>query len=275
MTVRWLTAVFHGMLAELNRVLDHVGFATRDWAITAIERRDLPAVLPVLLLSSHSDENLQPRASTFPIPLHNDMPYFIEMGEPSPDPVPIETAIAMVTASNRGRKPFEGMFRFLRAANSERIAGDATRCVVGLATAMELLFSQLIATAGPVLGWDQARIDRANRDATGLRGRVADHLGPLLTNAQIDVADTTSPWGEWWAKGYALRNEAVHDGRRLDDDDVRAAWRAASRLLVHITAVLRMQRDLEWIADELAFVALGTDDPPWLDLPLPVAIDWF
>ncbi len=45
MTVRWLTQRFRELLAELNRVLDHLSFAAENWALGSLEHRDLPALL--------------------------------------------------------------------------------------------------------------------------------------------------------------------------------------------------------------------------------------
>lgn len=273
MTIGWLTEVLRELLAGLNRILDHLSFSARDWALGAVERRDLPAMLPMLVQSTHADLHLNVRGTTFAIPLHDDYPYPEELGEPSFDTEPIQTAVATVISGNHGEQPFESVFRFLRAANSERIAGDTTRAVIELATAMELLFSQLIAVAGTALSWDQQRIDRANSEKTQLRGRVCDHLGTLL-KVNIDLTNTTTPWGEWWEQGYGRRNDAVHRGARLNDHDCQAAWAAATRLIAHITTILRLQPTLDSVADRLAALDLS-GGPPWLDSPLPVEIDWF
>jgi hypothetical protein len=271
MTTGWLTDVFRSCLAHLNRLLDHLSLVVRHWALGAVEHRDLPAFLPVLLQSSHADCAGTVRGSTFVIPIHDDhrlaSPFHLDR-----DPGDIAAAANLFSEANRGDQPFEPVFRFLRAANTERTAGDPTRSVVDLATAMEMLFSQLIATGGAALGWDAARIERANKGSTGLRGRVQDHLGPLL-GATIDVLDGATVWGQWWANGYMRRNTAVHDGQRLDDSECAEAWQAATQLINHVATVLRMQRDLEPVADRLSAIAFG--EPTWRNLPLPVDIDWF
>jgi hypothetical protein len=144
--------------------------------------------------------------------------------------------------------------------------------VIDLATAMEILFSQLIATGGTAAAWTPARIQRANKESTNLRGRVQDHLGPLL-GANIDVEDGRTIWGEWWRFGYRCRNRAVHRGERLDDAECRKAWLAATRLIRHIVTVLTLQPDLEAVAELLGAIEFG--EPDWRQAPVPADIDWF
>ena len=271
MTIGWLTDVFRSCLAHLNHLLDHLSLVVRDWALGAIEHRDLSALLPVLLQSSHADSAGSVRGSTFVIPIHDDH-RLAEPRQGDQDPADIAAAAYLVSEANRGDQPFESVFRYLRAAHAERIAGDPTRAVVDLATAMEILFSQLIATGGSALGWDDARIERANKVSTGLRGRVQDHLGPLL-GAKIDVFDGNTHWGQWWARGYMRRNDAVHHGQRLHDSECAEAWQAATQLINHVVAILKIQRELEPVAERLGAIAFG--EPAWRNLPLPVNVDWF
>jgi len=125
-----------------------------------------------------------------------------------------------------------------------------------------------------LVSWDSARVQRALSDRTQLRGRVEDHLGPLI-GARIDVTDPLTPWGEWWSEGYGRRNDAVHRGHRLTDVDCQLAWLAATRLVGHIRSVLRLQSRLAPVADMLDVLKLSSGEPPWLDQNLPVEIDWF
>lgn len=273
LTVRWLTDAFREGLNVLNQLLDHLSFATGQWAVAAVERRDLPAILPLLLQSTHLDEDGQIRGSRGQIPLHGDFPHLEQQGPPEASEDAIVTAVAITTEGNRGEQPFEPTFRFLRAANSEVIAGDSTRSIIDLNTAMELLISQLISAGGLALGWPAERINRANRVETGLKNRVQHHLGALV-GASIDVNDETTTWGAWWSQGYMARNRAVHQGVRLTDADVRRAWLAASNLITHVQTVLQLQADLEPMAAQLAALSMGAE-PPWLDAVLQTNADWF
>jgi hypothetical protein len=71
MTIRWWTRQFRWRLDRLNRLLDHLSFAASDWAIGAVERRDLPPILPQ---STHADRDGRVPGSTFGIPIHDDYP---------------------------------------------------------------------------------------------------------------------------------------------------------------------------------------------------------
>ncbi|MGI8729322.1 MAG: hypothetical protein ACR2LK_04935, partial [Solirubrobacteraceae bacterium] len=275
-TIRWRTHQFRLSLDHLNRPLDHLSFAAHSWAIGALERRDLPPVLPVLLQSTHADHEGRVRGSTFGIPIHDDYPLLASDVEDTPidDAGALQHAVDVATASNHGALPFEQVFRFLRAADSERIGGDPTRSVVDLATAMELLFFQVLLCGGPAAGWDTARVARATGDRTPLRGRVEQHVGPLL-GATVDVMDTTTVWGCWWERGYLRRNWAVHHGRRVTEEDCQRAWEAAADLIEHITKVLDLQPVLGHLSIALGELGLGRSKPPWLDQRLPIPIDWF
>jgi hypothetical protein len=117
MTVGWLTDVFRDCLAHLNRLLDHLSLIVRDWAIAAVEYRDLPGLLPVLLQSSHADSSQRVRGSTFVIPIHDDNPHAHHLAPDDALRDNITAAANLATEANRGRQPFEPVFRFLRASN--------------------------------------------------------------------------------------------------------------------------------------------------------------
>ena len=281
MTIGWLTDLFRESLSSLNHLLDHMSFAAQDWALWPVEYRDLPAFALVLLESTHLDDEGRGRGSVLTIPIHSDLPHPAPDpgGEAGTDPHDVDETAASIALSimadaNHGIQPFEPVFRFFRAASSEMIGGDMTRGVVELATAMELLFSTLISAGGAAAKWSDERVNRANRDETGLRNRVEYHLGDLL-GANVSVLDESSPWGRWWATGYSLRNGAVHRGERVSVDDGRGAWDAAVALVAHIVVVLNLQADLMGVADALATMSLAPSGWPWLDFPLPEEIDWF
>jgi hypothetical protein len=276
MTIRWLTREFRTSLDVLNRTLDHLSFAASDWAVGSVERRDLPSGLPVLIQSTHADEHQRARGSTFVMRLHDDdpVPYTGEDRTPEVSVDALAHALAISNAGNHGALPFEQVFRFLRAADSERIGGDPTRSVVDLATAFELLIFELLASGGPALGWPAEKVWRATKDSTQLRGRVEAHLAAML-GAHIDVTDTGTVWGRWWAEGYERRVGAVHRGERIDEDGCQTAYEAAVDLIEHITKLLQLQPQLHPLATALAELRLGRSEPPWLDRELPVTIDWF
>jgi hypothetical protein len=139
---------------------------------------------------------------------------------------------------------------------------------------MELLFFQVLLSGAAAAGWKQAWVAGATSDRTQLRGRVEQHLGPLL-GARVDVMDTTTVWGRWWERGYIHRNRAVHNGQRVTEDDCQRAWEAATDLIAHITKILCLQPAMDHLSVALSELELGRAEPPWLDQRLPIAIDWF
>jgi hypothetical protein len=66
----------------------------------------------------------------------------------------------------------------------------------------------------------------------GLRKKVTKYLAELLKR-EIDIDDTSNPWGAWFKDGYLLRNRAIHEGEVLDHESVERAFAqsAASSLI--------------------------------------------
>jgi hypothetical protein len=196
---------------------------------------------------------------------------FTVPGRFDPRQEPVEEAVALSNAANHGDQPFMLAFRFVHAAFAERLAGDPTRAVVDLNTAIEILVSALLAEGVLAAKWDPSRIERATSERVGFRNRLTDHLGPLL-GEEIRLSDPDTPWGRWWADGYMRRNEAIHKGAKLTRDDAESALQAATQLVEHVKRPLIASNDLQPLAERLA-ISLGSA-PPWEDGPLGQEFRW-
>jgi hypothetical protein len=163
---------------------------------------------------------------------------------------PVEEAVALSNAANHGEQPFFLAFRYIHTAFGERLAGDPTRAVIDLNTAVEIIISAVL-SRGQAVGWDSARITRATAERTGLRNRLQHHLGPLVGES-IDTDDPSTPWGHWWANGYAKRNAAVHRGVRITRTEADAAFDAGTHLVAHLKERLSSCGQLQGVGDLLA-----------------------
>lgn len=269
MTTRWMRSLFETALADLNGMLEALGLTTRSWSLGTVTPEDLPALLPVLVQSSHAGSDGRPQGATLLLELHDAYPAVPGLFDPQLGPV--EEAVALSNAANHGEQPFFLAFRYVRAAFAERLAGDPTRAVIDLNTAVEIIISGVLAEGGQAVGWDAARITRATAERTGLRNRLQDHLGPLVGEI-IDTDDASTPWGHWWADGYAKRNAAVHRGVRITRIEADAAFDAGTDLVEHLTGRLSARDQLARVGDLLA-ISLGTA-APWEDGPLDVSFPW-
>jgi hypothetical protein len=269
MTVGWMRSLFQTALADLNTMLEALGLTSHQWAVGAVSPRDLPALLPTLIENSHGDSNGNRLGASFLLHIHDAFPAVPGLFDPEPEPV--ERAVELSNAANHGDQPFMLAFRFVHAAYAERLAGDPTRAVVDLNTAIEVLVSALLAEGGRAARWDSHKIERATSDRVGLRNRLTDHLAPLLGD-DVCLDDPDTPWGRWWLAGYSKRNAAVHTGARLTRDDAESALQAATKLVEHLKDRLIASDDLQPLAERLA-ISLGSA-PPWEDGPLGQDFPW-
>ena len=162
------------------------------------------------------------------------------------------------------------VFRFIHSAVSERLAGDSTRAVIDLNTAVEILISVTINEAGPLVGISADDIADANRP--GVKRRVRIYLAKIF-DEKIDVDDAKSPWGRWFGDGYMRRNEAIHEGASLEWEAVDRAFDQARALIADVKAKLEKRESLVALSSKLA-LELGHRNPSFEDQILGIAFPW-
>ena len=115
------------------------------------------------------------------------------------------------------------------------MAGRFTASVLAAGTGVELLVSTVVREVGQVRGLDEDRITRIL--GCGLKNILRQPL-PGILRTDIDLDDDTSPWGHWWAHGYAPRNAVAHRGHRPSNDEAQAATYAAMRLVAEVGTLI-------------------------------------
>lgn len=228
MTVGWLLGILRPALADLNGFLEALGLVAQRWDIGTLAPRSLPFMVPLLVESTHLGPSDEKQGATAMVTVHDARPV-PPRGFETKD-VLLTGAQGISNAANSGDQPYMLVLRLIHGAEGERLAGDPTKAMIDLNTAIEVLVSVTISEAGKLIGWGEERISKAISWRTGLKRRVSDHLAEILREP-IDVKDDSGPWGRWFVGGYLLRNAAVHEGRRLHKAEVDDALDAAAAVL--------------------------------------------
>jgi hypothetical protein len=267
-TVGWVLSQFRAALAEFNEFLEALGFVLGRWNVGAVSLQDLPAEVPVLIGSTHLGPHGRPHGITFTARIHDAYPMLVENFEPEPGPV--EEAVHLSNLARHGEQPYMLVFRFLHSAVGERLAGDATRAVIDLNTAVEILVSVTVNEGGPVVGLTPKEIADANRP--GVKRRVRIYLAKIL-DEEIGVDDPETTWGRWFADGYKRRNEAVHEGASLEWEAVDRAFDQAHALIAEVKTKLEERESLKALSSQIA-LDLGHRDPSFEDRTPGTAFPW-
>jgi len=138
------------------------------------------------------------------------------------------------------------VFRFIHAAEGERLVGDHTRALVDLNTAVELLIRFVLYYGHVMTGMPEKVAWKANQ--ASLKQKVKRYL-PELLGREIDIEDPGGPWGAWFGDGYMLRNRAVHEGELLDYDAVERAFGQASELIDDLKKSLMANEQLKKLGE--------------------------
>lgn len=248
MTVGWLLGLFRSALADLNSFLEALGLVSQRWDIGTLSPRSLPSMVPLLVESSHLGPADEKQGATAIFPLHDAALTPPQRFEPSSEL--FAGAKGLSNAANQGDQPYMLVLRLIHGAEGERLAGDPTRAMIDLNTAVEVLVSVTVSEAGRLVGWDEDRVSRAISWRTGLKKRVSEHLSAVL-GEPIDVKDGSQPWGRWFTGGYRLQNAAVHEGRDLRKAEVDTALAEAEDVLSDLQRRLSRHGAFEHLASRL------------------------
>lgn len=165
------------------------------------------------------------------------------------------------------------VFRFIHSAMSERLAGDPTRSVIDLNTAIEIMIRVTISEGAESAGLTAAEA-RSAEDA-GARKRVSKYLAKICDLEEIDVGDRGTPWGQWFADGYMLRNAAVHQGQAVDREALDRAFEQAGAVVADLKGRLegRPESEFQNLGRKLALQFSGAG-PSSEDEVLPISFPW-
>jgi hypothetical protein len=244
--LQWLRAQFDRCLGDLNRLLVALGMSAADWRIGRLGAGQLPPLLPIIVEQVSPGDSPGRWSIHLLVSIRPDAPEPAHDGEPPPDAA--WRAAAMISAANKGAEPYLDFFGLLEDAWADSLLGEPSRSVIGLGTAIEVLVSTTIREGGARVGWSAEEITEGS--AAWLQIQVTKHLGKLL-GKKVDVKDATSPWGAWWSTAHKMRNDAVHEGRRIDLVDAVRAKQATTDVLRELRADLEASERLADLAKAL------------------------
>ena len=160
----------------------------------------------------------------------------------------VHEAIGYYGDEKGGGQPFSQVFRFIHAAEGERMVGDHTRALVDLNTAVELLIRLVLYHGHAITGAPEETAWKANQ--ASLKQKVRRYL-PELLGREIDIENPDGPWGAWFGDGYMLRNRAVHEGERLGYDAVERAFGQARELIDDLKKNLMANEQLKELGEQI------------------------
>jgi hypothetical protein len=244
LTVGALHRIMFDGLVHLNALLEPLGFVAGRWEIGALTLADVPPEVAVLVDNTETLPEEQRKMIAFVTEIHNGYP--ILAGDLEDDGSIAREAIGYHGGEKDGGQPFLQVFRFIHAAEGERLVGDHTRALVDLNTAVELLIRFVLYYGHAMTGVAEKVAWKANQ--ASLKQKVKRYL-PELLGREIDIEDPGGPWGAWFGDGYMLRNRAVHEGELLDYDAVERAFGQAGELIDDLKKSLMANEQLKKLGE--------------------------
>lgn len=246
LTVGALQRIMFDGLVHLNALLEPLGFVAGRWEIGALTLADVPPEVAVLVDNTGWPVGEQREMVAFVTEVHDGYP--ILAGDLEDDGSIAREAIGYHGGEQGGEQPFLQVFRFIHAAEGERLIGDHTRALVDLNTAVELLIRFVLYYGHAMTGVPEKIAWEANQ--ASLKLKVRRYL-PELLGRDIDLENPDGPWGAWFGDGYMLRNRAVHEGELLDYDAVERAFRQAGELIDDLKASLIANEQLRPLGEQI------------------------
>jgi len=242
----WLRIRFFQCLADLNSFLTALSLASRDWRIGRLVAGQLPPLLPVIV------DYVSPGEEPGQWPVHcliSIRPDGLDIAtnsEPAPDFG--WRASAMIRAANQGAEPYMDFFRFIEDAWAYSLQGEATRCIITLGMAVEILVSTTVREGAERLSWSSK--DRNSAFSAWLKDRVTVYLARVL-DKEIRIDDPKSAWGVWWSTTYKMRNSSIHEGQQYSLADAVRAKEATTALMRELRSDLAVREKLADLANAL------------------------
>jgi hypothetical protein len=254
LTVGALQRIMFDGLVHLNALLEPIGFVAGRWEIGALTLADVPP--EVAVLADNTGWPLGERELiAFVAEIHDGYP--ILAGDLEDDGSIAREAIGYHGGEKGGGQPFLQVFRFIHAAEGERLVGDHTRALVDLNTAVELLIRFVLYYGHALTGVPEKIAWEANQ--ASLKQKVRRYL-PELLGREIDIDDPDGPWGAWFNDGYMLRNRAVHEGELLDYDAVERAFGQAGDLIDDLKKSLMADEQLRDLGEQIGVEPLSPEE---------------
>jgi hypothetical protein len=268
LTVGALQGIMFDGLVHLNALLEPLGFVADRWEIGRVTLADVPPEVAVLVDNTGTLAGDRREMIAFVTEIHDGYP--VLAGDLDDDGSIAREAIGYHGGEKEGGQPFLEVFRFIHAAEGERLIGDHTRALVDLNTAVELLIRFVLYYGHAITGVPEKTAWEANQ--APLKKKVTQFL-PELLGREIDIKNPGGPWGAWFGDGYMLRNRAVHEGELLGYDAVERAFGQAGELIADLKTSLKANEQLRDLGEQIELEAYPPNERNRDDL-LNIEFPW-
>jgi hypothetical protein len=268
LTVGALQRIMFDGLVHLNALLEPLGFVADRWEIGALTLADVPPEVAVLVDNTGTLAEDRREMIAFVTEIHDGYP--ILAGDLDDDGSIAREAIGYHGGAKDEGQPFLEVFRFIHAAEGERLVGDHTRALVDLNTAVELSIRFVLYYGYAITGVPEKTAWEANQ--APLKKKVTQYLSDLL-GREIDIKNPGGPWGAWFGDGYMLRNRAVHEGELLGYDAVERAFGQAGELIADLKTSLMANEQLRELGEQIEVEPYPPDERNRDDL-LNIEFPW-
>jgi len=212
----------HEDFLALNDFLTAFGLVSDDTLIGSLSLAQLPALMPAIGVLPVIDGWASRRTI-----LQTGL-WRRELLRLPRDPEDLRRAEHMFTIGHRADDPTFRVVALLHGAWRDLLAGRLVRAVMFSGIAVELLVDSTLRRGWAPAAQDPLRLPRVLQ--AGFKNQIQDHIGKILATAPLDVTAVGTEIGDWWAQGYALRNDIVHSGKRPSYQAVYVAIETAFEL---------------------------------------------
>jgi len=244
--VEWLSRRLDEVLSFLNQYLVILAGMRDEWHTSALSRSDLPRDLPWKLTLHPTPAGWTEPSGTLDVhaTIRDDLPEERSAEE-------ITYAVEAVHQARRGQAPFFQFIELYQAAEHHLGSGRHDQSVIAACTSTEVLVNTLFRVLWVCLGREPAQLEGVL--SAPFKNQLTDLLPKYVVSAPVELDDTGTPPGRWYAECYKLRNRIVHEGRKASAGEAYDAKVATGDFARWIGQELLVDRRAEWIKNFLDF----------------------
>ncbi|HET7417073.1 MAG TPA: hypothetical protein VFJ61_05575 [Solirubrobacterales bacterium] len=245
-TIEWLSRRLDEVLSFLNQYLVILAGMRDEWHMSALSRSDLPrdapwklTLFPMLADWTGPSGTLDVHAT-----IRDDLPAERSAEE-------ITYAIEAVHQARRGQAPFFQFVELYQAAEHHLGSGRHDQSVIAACTATEVLVNTLFRVLWVCLEREPTKLPGVL--SAPFKNQLIDLVPKYVVGAPVDLNDTGTAPGRWYAECYKLRNQIVHEGQKAGAGEAYDAKVATGDFARWIGQELQVDPRTEWIKNFLDF----------------------
>jgi hypothetical protein len=242
------------LLAELDIWLLAYGYTCGEPDIGSISFHDLPAAVPWFMQVRATPDSYD-ELERGTISIHGRLPNL----QPAEGSDAAATMASFVAAEGPDANALYHGLLMLFQAQGHALAGQGRRAMIDMGTAVEALVIRVVSDGMAMRGRNEAEIEKVIP-----RSWSKVYNQDLLDLLGIPVGQGGRVHSRWWAEHYLRRNEAVHSGARIPQNEATSAISDTYDLVDWIGNRLREMPDLAPMGRVMEFQPGGPSDrvPP-------------